>query len=154
MCKLFDSYEENLHLGVCKLAKYVRNCVVFWKNYTADKNFTRPPVTHGGRDKFQVWSQISFNLRSNIFSGITCISSRSSPFISPTTSWLSGSVYDRQVLSNLLCHYIEQQVVLAKYLQVLYPLFSAGWLRALLWRCWTLLLTSQAFSVSCWYSKV
>ena len=27
-----------------KLAKYVRKCVVFWKNYTADKNFTRPPV--------------------------------------------------------------------------------------------------------------
>ena len=25
---------------VCKLAKYVRNCVVFWKKYTADKHFT------------------------------------------------------------------------------------------------------------------
>ena len=44
MCKLFKSYEENLHLGVCKLAKYVRNCVVSAKIYTADKNFTRPPV--------------------------------------------------------------------------------------------------------------
>ena len=32
MCKFFNSYEESLHLGVCKLAKYVRNCVVFWKN--------------------------------------------------------------------------------------------------------------------------
>ena len=31
-------------------------------------------------------SQVSFYLRSNIFSGLTCISSRSSPFISPTTS--------------------------------------------------------------------
>ena len=29
---------------MCKLAKYVRNCVVFWKIYTDDKNFTRPPV--------------------------------------------------------------------------------------------------------------
>ena len=29
---------------MCKLAKYVRNCVVFWKNYTDDKNLTRPPV--------------------------------------------------------------------------------------------------------------
>ena len=29
-----------------KLAKYVKkkNCVVFWEIYTADKNFTRPPV--------------------------------------------------------------------------------------------------------------
>ena len=27
-----NSYYESLHLGVCKLAKYVRNCVVFWKN--------------------------------------------------------------------------------------------------------------------------
>ena len=44
MCKLFKSYEEILHLGVCKLAKYVSNCVVSAKIYTADKNFTRPPV--------------------------------------------------------------------------------------------------------------
>ena len=29
---------------MCKLTNYVRNCVVFWKIYTADKNFTRPPV--------------------------------------------------------------------------------------------------------------
>ena len=27
-----NSYYESLHLGVCKLAKYVRNCVVFWKS--------------------------------------------------------------------------------------------------------------------------
>ena len=40
MCKFFNSYEESLHLGVCKLSEYVRNCVVFWKIYTADKNFT------------------------------------------------------------------------------------------------------------------
>ena len=32
MCKFFNSYEESLHLGLCKRAKYVRNCVVFWKN--------------------------------------------------------------------------------------------------------------------------
>ena len=32
MCYLFNTYEGSLHLGVCKLAKYVRNCVVFWKN--------------------------------------------------------------------------------------------------------------------------
>ena len=39
MCKFLNSYEKSLHLGVCKLAKYVTNCVVFWKIYTADKNF-------------------------------------------------------------------------------------------------------------------
>ena len=32
MCKFFNSYEEILHLGLCKLAKYVSNCVVSWKN--------------------------------------------------------------------------------------------------------------------------
>ena len=31
MCSFFNSYEESLHLGMRKLAKYVRNCVVFWK---------------------------------------------------------------------------------------------------------------------------
>ena len=41
MCKFFNSYEESLHLSVCKLAKYVWNCVVFCKIYTADKNFTQ-----------------------------------------------------------------------------------------------------------------
>ena len=44
MCKLFDSYEESLHLGVCKLAKYEKNALFSGKIYTADKNFTRPPV--------------------------------------------------------------------------------------------------------------
>ena len=34
MCEFFNSYEEGLHCGVCKLAKYVRNCVVFWKKFT------------------------------------------------------------------------------------------------------------------------
>ena len=29
---------------LCKLTKYVRNCVVLWKNYTGNKNFTWPPV--------------------------------------------------------------------------------------------------------------
>ena len=29
VCKFFNSYEESLHLGVHKLAKYERNCVVF-----------------------------------------------------------------------------------------------------------------------------
>ena len=45
MCKFFNSYEESLHVVVCKLAKYVRTCVVFWrKKYTADKHLTRPAV--------------------------------------------------------------------------------------------------------------
>jgi len=44
MCKFFKSYEESIHLGACKPVKCVRNYVVFWKIYTADKNFTRPPV--------------------------------------------------------------------------------------------------------------
>ena len=29
---------------MCKLAKYIRNCVVFWKNLHSWQNFTRPPV--------------------------------------------------------------------------------------------------------------
>ena len=44
MCKFFNSYEESLHFGMCKLAKYIRNCVVFWKKLAADKNLTREPV--------------------------------------------------------------------------------------------------------------
>ena len=32
MCNFFNSCEESLHWGVWKFAKYVRNCVVFWKN--------------------------------------------------------------------------------------------------------------------------
>ena len=31
MCNFFNGYEESLHLGVGKLTKYVRNCVVFCK---------------------------------------------------------------------------------------------------------------------------
>ena len=30
MCKFFNSYNESLDLGVCKFAKNIRNCVVFW----------------------------------------------------------------------------------------------------------------------------
>ena len=52
MCKFFNSYEKTLHLGVCKLAKYVRNCVVFWKNLHSWQKI----YTTAGRDKFQVWS--------------------------------------------------------------------------------------------------
>ena len=44
MCKFFNLYEESLHLGVCKLAKYVRTALFSGKIYTSDKNFTRPPV--------------------------------------------------------------------------------------------------------------
>ena len=44
MCKFFKSFEESSHLGVCKLAKYVRNCMFSGKICTGDKNFTRPPV--------------------------------------------------------------------------------------------------------------
>ena len=47
MCRFFNSYEESLcvyvFMNVYKLAKYVRNCVVFWKIYTAD-TLTRSPV--------------------------------------------------------------------------------------------------------------
>ena len=51
MCKFFNSYEESLHLGVCKLAKYVRNCVVFWKKLHSWQKY----YTNAGRDKFQIW---------------------------------------------------------------------------------------------------
>ena len=56
MCKFFNSYEESLHLYVCKLAKYVRNCVVFWKNLHSCQKFYRT-AGRGGRDKFQVWKK-------------------------------------------------------------------------------------------------
>ena len=53
MCKFFKSYEESLHQGVCKLAKYVRNCVVFWKNLHSWQKFYTT-AGRDGRDKFQV----------------------------------------------------------------------------------------------------
>ena len=43
-------YEECLHLGVCKLAKYVRNCVAFWEFLHSLQKF----YTTTGRNKFQV----------------------------------------------------------------------------------------------------
>ena len=49
-----NSYYESLHLGVCKLAKYVRNCVVFWKNLHSWQKFYTT-ADRGSRDKFQVW---------------------------------------------------------------------------------------------------
>ena len=40
---------------MCKLAKYVRNCVVLWKNlHSWQKIYTT--AGRDGRDKFQVWS--------------------------------------------------------------------------------------------------
>ena len=53
MCYLFNSNEESLHLCVCKLAKYVRDCVVFWKNLHSWTYFYTSTVCDG-RDKFQV----------------------------------------------------------------------------------------------------
>ena len=48
MCKFFNSSEESLHLGVCKLAKYVINCVVFLTNLHSWQKF----YTTAGSDKF------------------------------------------------------------------------------------------------------
>ena len=53
MCKFFNSYEESLHLGVCKLAKYVINCVVFWENLHSWQKFYTT-ADRDSRDKFQV----------------------------------------------------------------------------------------------------
>ena len=39
---------------MCKLAKYVRNCVVFWKNLHSWQKFYTT-AGRDGRDKFQVW---------------------------------------------------------------------------------------------------
>ena len=55
MCKFFNSYEESLHLGECKLAEYVRNCVVFWKNLHSWQKFYTT-AGRDGLDKFQVCS--------------------------------------------------------------------------------------------------
>ena len=54
MCNFFNSCEESLHWGVWKFAKYVRNCVVFWKNLHSWKKFYTT-AGRDGRDKFQVW---------------------------------------------------------------------------------------------------
>ena len=53
-----NSYYESLHLGVCKLAKYVRNCVVFWKNLHSWQKFYTT-AGRDGRDKFQVCQKTS-----------------------------------------------------------------------------------------------
>ena len=58
MCKFFNRYEESLHLGVCKLAKYVRICVVFWKNLHSKQKF----YTTAGRDKFQGCAKVLFRV--------------------------------------------------------------------------------------------
>ena len=73
-------YEESLHLDVCKLAKYVSNCVVFWKIYTADKNFTRPPVA---------------TVTTNSKSGATLISDR---ILSPRNKILMLYLYEESLL--------------------------------------------------------
>ena len=91
-------------------------------------------------------SQVSFNLRSNFFWPHLHQFKKFSLHIANHLLIIRISI--------LIVKYFPIVILSSKYLQVLYPLFSAGWLRALLWRCWTLLLTSQAFSVSCWYSKV
>ena len=59
MCKFFNSHEESLHLGVCKLAKYVSNCVVFWKNLHSWQNFYTT-AGRDGRDKFHLCKQTTF----------------------------------------------------------------------------------------------
>ena len=56
MCKLFNIYEESLHLGVCKLAKYVRSCIVFWKNLYSWHKFDTT-AGRDGRDKSQLCTQ-------------------------------------------------------------------------------------------------
>ena len=44
---------KKVYIGVCKLAKYVRSCVVFWKNLHSWQKFYTT-AGRGGRDKFQV----------------------------------------------------------------------------------------------------
>ena len=53
MCKFFNSSEESLHLGVCKLAKDVRNYIVFYKELHSRQKFYTT-AGRGGHDKFQV----------------------------------------------------------------------------------------------------
>ena len=47
---------------MCKLAKYVRNCVVFWKILHSWQKFYTT-AGRGGRDKFQVWLYIPLHCR-------------------------------------------------------------------------------------------
>ena len=44
--------KKSLHFGVCKLARYVRNCVVFWKNLHSWHKFYTTAGRYG-RDKCQ-----------------------------------------------------------------------------------------------------
>ena len=58
MCKILCVKQVmkkvNIEVCVSKLAKYVRNCVVFWKNL----NSWQKIYTTAGREKFQVWTNI------------------------------------------------------------------------------------------------
>ena len=65
MCKFFNLYEESLHLGVCKLAKYVRTALFSGKIYTSDKKIYTT-AGRDGRDKFQVCSKL-VQMCSNVF---------------------------------------------------------------------------------------
>ena len=62
MCKFFNSYVESLHLGVCKLAKYVRNCVVSWKKFTQLTKFLHD---HRSRRSRQISSLNIANININ-----------------------------------------------------------------------------------------
>ena len=113
MCNLFNSYEESLHLCVCKLAKYVRDCVVFWKNLHSWQKFYTT-VGRDGRDKFQVWKEICLmawavdKIESNFLRWLStwgaqashpkCPTSR----IFPTTLWKKISTRDSTCRLNHL----------------------------------------------------
>ena len=83
MCKFFAS-------GVCKLTKYVWNCIVFWKNLHSWQKFYRTAGRAGrdGRDKFQVCDKSCHSERDN--GDKTCHSERMirpGPFHHLTNGW-------------------------------------------------------------------
>ena len=60
MWKFLNRYEESLPLAVYKLAKYVRNCVVFWKNLHSWQKFYTT-AGRDGRDKSQLCDQDGYD---------------------------------------------------------------------------------------------
>ena len=96
MCNLFNSCEESLHWGVWKFAKYVRNCVVFWKNLHSWQNFYTT-AGRDGRDKFQVWKWLIVLVPSSVIgSFLTSKKTAVSP-VSMTAekcNWGNGLVHE------------------------------------------------------------
>ena len=109
MCKFFNSYEDSLYLGVCKVAKYVRNFVVFWKILHSWQKFYTT-AGRGGRDKFQIWIRgdlgtfwSDFRMRNHsVFSRSNWVSkNHNGVLLSVVSTWLLLLLSSNRLISNL-----------------------------------------------------